>query len=305
MFALRKNVSISGLTITGADARQSEPAIRSLENLTLDAVHLVDNAANTAIVLAHWGNLTIRDSVFAGNRGASVIESTGDRATVTDTRLTDNVVTSSQGSVLSLGADVVDLVRVEVSMNGHVSQSPRAAAAVDVRADTVTVADSVIRDNQGMQGLVCGADMVEIRNSVVSGNSLSGISISSAFGKISIADTEVSENGDTGIYLQLLFSQSAEAIIRGCEIRDNHGRLANAGGVHAILSDGSIAILDSLISGNTGQSTFSQAAAGGVFLQMQAGAAMIERCSIVGNISQPQSEFPSYAGGIVRGAAAR
>jgi CSLREA domain-containing protein len=309
------DVSLRGLTLTGADGISNGGAILSYENLIVAASIIRDNSArNGAGIYSQAGTITSEGSSFLDNEALDRSAIVG-RSSV---RLVDSTLTGNKSGDKNAGSTVTAYGFTEI-LNSTISHNSMAGlgapvAAIDARGG-VSLIDSIIASNTNLGG-VSGftRDMNYVIRSIIQDND--GVGISSATfntGKgIIIVDSTITGNRNAGISILHMRGHGDVQIIR-TTISDNVGGgrgsgIANAGGATLYVANGgNIFIEDCTITGNIAHTTghiSPVAYEGGGGLRIQTGSMVtITRTLVARNSVDNELGSNAFGGGIYINAA--
>lgn len=254
------NVTMSGLTLTGADSFADGGAIRSLENLTLIETVITGNQSGRGGGLYNGsGTMEIIRSTISdnnndgpqfGHRGSGITNWTG-TLIVTDSTINDNGFTVCEicGGLRGAAGIYNHRGSVEVTESAITGNSGGGiySDGLDAAAD-ITITDSTISDNvdgwfRG-NGLQLSNTVTNIQNSFINDNE--GQGIYSRFGNLTIEGCTIS--GNTGFQGAGVRNVAADLTISATTISGNTAT-GDGGGVYH--GEGNLSITSSTISGNT------------------------------------------------------
>jgi len=286
------NLQLTDVIVRNNTAGSSGGGMVALGPLSLIRSSVLSNAAvNFGGGIASVGPLSITDgSAVSGNHaaaGSGVFSvSVTDTTTVTDSSIDDNVATADGSGLI-----VANTLHVEnSSVSGNQSSTGQYVGIVSTAGD-ITISDSHVDDNAAADssaGVYAANGNIDITSdaavSTVNGNtakggagvvnvsagkttSLTGVIIQQnvagssggagvlSFGNLTIDGCTVAENSAAAIYggVALLGGASTTTTITHSTIRDNFA----VTGAGVVMGDGTLALSDSTLSGNTAISNYS------------------------------------------------
>jgi hypothetical protein len=220
--AVDRNVTISGVTLTGGDVGLHGGAIQSRENVTLKSSAVSGNSAlnGGGGVWVYEANLSLVNSTISGNEarfGGGVVVEYGD-LTISSTKIQSNA--AAHGS------------------SGLPAISPCGPGGIVMVWGALTITDSAISNNDShgsAGGIGVSFGNVNITSSTISGNRALG-------------DDVYPEQGFVGGYAGGIWSDFSTLNIRNSTISGNSARLS-CGGIWSYRG-GSAVITGSTITGN-------------------------------------------------------
>ena len=144
------DVSIVGLRIINANSTNSRSAndgggVLNRENLTLTNTEFSNNFAPNGSAIFNTGQLQLDASAIDSNRGlsATVFNTNGGTATVSNTNITGNSATGVSAISNSQGSNLI------LSDSTITSNESRDTAVLNSEDSTATITNTVIADNSG------------------------------------------------------------------------------------------------------------------------------------------------------------
>lgn len=211
------NLSVSGLTLTGAQG----PAIEAIGygggNLTVDDTTITGNGA-AIYAGGKYQTTVVRNSTISGNvqtsegsEGGTITQFGyyygGSTLTITDSTIRNNQAQAGAVFQYSYGPPGIYANRLTVEGSTISGNTGATAGGLSAYASEVGVNNTVVRGNQatateaefsGGGGLSLALSDAEIRNSEISNNTApSGGGISSKYGQLELESVEVSGNSAT------------------------------------------------------------------------------------------------------------
>ena len=228
------DVTISGLTLKGADEPNGGGAIYNDEHLTLMNSVLTGNAAQwgAGIYNAESGNLTVTGSTISGNTGTGSgagLYNFGGIASVIQSTISQNVAPDG-GGIRNVNEGFLTLKQSTVSNNSANGQG----GGILNDGDTITIEDSTISGNDAIRGagLYNASGNMDIVRSTISGNeaSDSGGGITNFVGDLTLTGSTVSGNSaNYGGGLYAAGSIGFDTTITNSTISSNTATLAGGG----------------------------------------------------------------------------
>ena len=213
------SVSLSGMTITGADANN---AIYSFEDLSLSSVKVIGNHGGVSSI----GDLAIVDSELSGNSSSAIV-SARYRLDMSNTTISNNTGTAVQAKTYFGGV--------------------------------FNITDSTISGNTATKGGGIYVSryyedaIVTITNTVISGNTATqGSAIYSYGGDITLIDSTVSGNLGADAAIRIRASDATHVLYGGDLTLNNTDVVNNEGAGVSNFAAGDLYVVDSEVSGNSG-----------------------------------------------------
>jgi hypothetical protein len=292
-FAMLKDVSISGLTLTGADYARfvQGGAILSRENLTISDSVIRDNSSGSSgggIAHTHGNLSVVRSSITentAGENGGGIYAASGTTAEITASTIVDNQARYGGGIYKSGSFTLTDStirgnsagsgggISGSVLVTNSTISGNSAFTGGGIKGGIVTVIDSAISDNtaNGSGGGIYSPSRVTVTNSTISGNFAGGggggianIAVGVTVTNSTIRDNSAAVGG--GIWTRGLSS------ITGSTVSGNTASLDGGG---MMITRGVLTVTDSTISANSARE------GGGIF--SFEGALAVNNSTITGN----------------------
>jgi hypothetical protein len=256
------DVTIEGVTLTGADKYEDGGAIRSLENLTLIDSVVIDNQSGRGGGLYNGaGTMEIigctifqnnNDGPQNGHRGSGITNWQG-TLIVTDSIVSENGLTICDVcGTYKGGAGIYNhqgsVSIAESTINGN-SGGGIYSSGLDAAAD-VTISNSSISQNligfSAGDGLTLSGTETNIQNCLITENQRGGIV--NRFGGLTIAETTISGNGIGNEFLAGGIRNSAADLTISSTTISGNTATEEGGGVYH--DEGNLSISSSTISGN-------------------------------------------------------
>lgn len=275
------DVTISGLTVTGADSGGGNGAAVYAQNvdLVLDEMHIEDSSAGSGygggVYIESDSSLQLLDSEVTGNDasygGGVYIEGATGAVIIRDTLISGNTATSCGGGLYFDDGASLELTRVTVSENS--SECGGGAVIGVTKTSTATITDSTFSGNDSggaSGGGIAFEDVngpVTIIGSTFSGNTAGdgggGLYFDGILDDVSIVNTTISGNTAEwggGIYVQNLYTSGDTFTVAHSTITGNTATASaegqpGGGGIYLYNTyntyAGSIILDHTVVAGNT------------------------------------------------------
>jgi parallel beta-helix repeat protein len=285
------DVSISGMRLTGGDARTGAGAIDAYANLLLRDVR-VDRNWTTGFGGGVYliGSAVIEDSTFAENgagRSGGAVFSTGP-ISISNCVIRDNTAGSSGGGmhIESRGANTIR----QSTISGN-SAGAGGGGLSSSRGTGMSIYDSTITGNTAARagGLALGDDRTTIARCTIANNlaSVDGGGITSGARVLEIRDSTIADN-EAGNNGGGILRGGDELLLEQCTLSGNTAGM-NGGGLHVA---GVLRVVNSTLSGNAaGQS------GGGAYIAVTT-AATFAHSTVVANRADADAINGGLGGGM-------
>lgn len=290
-----KSVSLSGLTVTGADASGDGGAFLNRESLNLTDVAILNSAASGrggAIANAN-GTVVLTSSTISGNWAGTFGGGISNRygaVTVTASTISGNQAGQEGGGLDAFGANAT-LTLMDSMVNDN--SAGNFGGGVNLRNSTLHVLGSTLQGNQaGYEGggIFNRDGNVTLTGSGISGNhsSYNGGGIVN-MGRLSVSTSSISDNSSTdgrgGGIFNSGYVSGGQVTISGSTISGNSAG-SSGGGISHSWYNSTLIVEESTISGNS--STFGSG--GGIYGSY--------RANVVVNGSTISGNAASFGGGV-------
>ncbi len=252
------DVSISGVTLTGADTPGEGGAIQSFTNLVLSNVRIIENYAGLdggGLVLgvsADLSDVHLEDNASGGNGGAIRVFS-GAEVSIEDSTIVGNEAGGGGGGLWSTRGATTTIVSSDVRQN----LAAGFGGGLGLRNDTSTIIDTRIDGNSGLVGggIYSRGGTLDFQESSLSfnGASQTGAGLRLHDMQAEITDSEIRSNGIVnfdGTQGMGISQSGGELTIRNSALLGNLGRAQETSGGAIWVEDGTLYIEGSQLNEN-------------------------------------------------------